>query len=309
MARFPRLFGAAALMNLTLLAHCRPLTDSAPVNSSAPSWAEWSEPRATSSYTSRPSSSTSNIPIPNPNPNPTVNPSNGSCTSYNSTPAYTNTPETLDDAFTIEYFPDYDFTSNSPEPEDPSLPDPDGKLMERMAEDEADLPAYLRFVNGTSSSDKLVTNVDDVLQNAGMTSSNSAIAGALLYSLNGAVTATSGTSPTFTSTKNVTVSERDMTVFLESCLLDYDSCVFWDADTMEVVDATMAMAGTDLWETRDENQSVWPVIAQWVLEFGVDILVGDRPTTNDMVIPMRFAPGGVMLAASGPVTVPSVGSS
>lgn len=278
------------MVSIAVRGESRPTSDNLPP-SSIQSWQDWSDT------------------APGPWPSPT------NSTGNDTSPAYNNTAVTIEDLFNVPDLSGFDFNTTSPEPYNPNEPDPQGKLMTRIAQDEADIPAFITLTNTTQqSTDALVNNVNAVLINAELDSSNSVLAEMLLRSIHPQQSQSQRqrryTNATTSASDNdaAVVTLKELSLFLESCLLDYDSCLFWDADTMEIVDASFAIAATDLWSFKSEDQSVWSTIAQWVINSGVDILVGDRPITNDMVIPVRLIPGGAVSAAL-PALVPSIRNS
>lgn len=276
------------VVSIAVLVESRPTSDNLPP-SSIQSWEDWSNTAS------------------GPWPSPTNSTGNGT------SPAYNNTAVTIEDLFNVPDLSGFDFNATNPEPYNPNDPDPQGKLMTRIAQDEADIPAFITLAHTTQqSTDALVNNVNAVLTNAELDSSNSVLAEMLLQSIHPPQGQRQRryTNATTSASDNdaAVVTLRELSLFLESCLLDYDSCLFWDADTMEIVDASFAIASTDLWSLKSEDQSVWPTIAQWVINSGVDILVGDRPITHDMVVPVRLIPGGVVSAAL-PALIPSIRNS
>ncbi|RVX74495.1 hypothetical protein B0A52_01621 [Exophiala mesophila] len=323
----------ALVLSIPILVESRPTNDntnlnnnlaSSPPSSSSQSWQDWSN--SPGSPSSNPSSPSSTIPWPT---NSTTGNTNTSTSTNNTNPTYTNTPVTISDLFNIPDLSNFDFNTTSPEPYDPNEPDPQGKLMSRIALDESDIPAFITLIttNTTqqqSTTASLVQNINQVLTNVELDPSNSVLADMLLhaidltkgqghgqgqnqkrYIINDTTTDSNSDSNDKGST---TITLRELTLFLESCFLDFDSCLFWDDETKEIVDATLAMAATGLWSLKSDNQSVWPSIAQWVIDSGVDILVGDRRVTNDMVVPVSLVPGGGVSAAAWPAKVPGVGT-
>ncbi|KIV89933.1 hypothetical protein, variant [Exophiala mesophila] len=301
----------ALVLSIPILVESRPTNDntnlnnnlsSSPPSSSSQSWQDWSNSPSSPSSNPSPPSPTAPWPIPN-------NSTTGNTNSTNTTnPSYTNTPVTISDLFHIPDLSTFDFNTTSPEPYNPNEPDPQGKFTSRIDLDESDIPAFITLITTNTTQQQstaaLVENINEVLTNVDLDPSNSVLADMLLHAIN--LTNGQGQGQK-RDIDNATITLRELSLFLESCFLDFDSCLFWDDQTKEIVDATFAMAETGLWSLKSDNQSVWPSIAQWVIDSGVDLLVGDRRLTNDMVVPVSLVPGGGVSAA-WPAEVPGVRS-
>ncbi|KAJ9628438.1 hypothetical protein H2204_009275 [Knufia peltigerae] len=235
-------------------------------------------PSISSSSLTRPSSSTTSIPGGTP------------------APAYTNGDWTIAAMLSPPDLRGFNFNSTNPNPWDVNGPNPDGPLLDRLEAEEESLPQILSFQNNTGSTASLIQNIQTVLDNAGIGVSNSTLARVLLEAV--------GQIPADTERDRQTVSPDNISMFLYRCF-QFDSCLFWNADTSQlltIAEITQSIQTSGLWALRTPNSSVWPTITQWVIAYGVDLLVGDRSSTNNMVVPVRLTEGGAATAKQ-PVTL------
>ncbi|KAK5246067.1 hypothetical protein LTS06_008583 [Exophiala xenobiotica] len=255
------------------------------VSSRPTAWDDWSD--ATSTVTAYSASTSlfsisSSSPILSPISSLSLTRPGSSTTSLPSrtpTPVYTNGDWTVDAMLATPDLSGFDFNSTNPNPWDVDGPNPDGPFLDRLEAEEQKLSQTLSFQNNTGSTAGLVQNARIVLDNAGISSSNSTLARVLLQAL--------GQIPEDDERDRQTVSPDNITRFLYKCF-QFDSCLFWNADTsklLTVADITQSIQASGLWALRTPNSSVWPTITQWVIAYGVDLLFGDRSSTNNMVVP------------------------
>lgn len=200
-----------------------------------------------------------------------------------------------------DWNPDSNNTTPTPPPLTPdnNTTTTNGTFMARYIDSIAGLSHVITLSELTSqgNTQELSRSIQEILQEAGLTSTNSTIAHVLLNKLDSLSSPKSKRDDSSSTNVNAispteefkSFARHELITFLETCFR-HDACIFYDHDTSELVDVNMSLRVSDVLHRRGGNESIWVSIAEWVARYGVDILVGDRSSTGNAVVPLVFVP-------------------